>query len=47
MKSIENVLPEEIDVNRTKFFDPKPPTSEVKKQLRWKGGQGGRMNKTR
>ncbi|GMI27388.1 hypothetical protein TrCOL_g3587 [Triparma columacea] len=51
---IETVLPEEIDVRRTKFMTPKPPTSEVKKQLKWRGkdrgggglrGTGGRVGK--
>ena len=44
LRSLESVLPEEIDVERTRFMSPRPPTSEVKQQLRYEEGRnrGGR-----
>ncbi|GMH73097.1 hypothetical protein TrST_g10233 [Triparma strigata] len=31
----ESLLPQEIDVERTQFMSPRPPVSEVKRELRW------------
>lgn len=39
---LESLLPGEIDVERTKFMSPRPPVSEVKRELRWGGSKGGR-----
>jgi hypothetical protein len=47
LSAIETILPQEVDVKRTKFLSPRPPMSEVKSALRYEGGVGGkRMNKT-
>jgi len=37
LTAIESVLPQDIDMKRTKFLSPRPPPSEIKNALRYNG----------
>jgi hypothetical protein len=51
LTAMESLLPEEVDVGRTKFLSPRPPPTEIKRELRFgnpgKKTKGGRsLNQT-